>query len=120
MARRSWVVLSIAVNIGMLGYFKYTNFLIDISNRLFGEGFLQFRNIFLPVGISFFVFQSLSYTIDIYRRQLRPLDRWTDYLFYLSFFPQLVAGPIVRAKDFIPQIRRPLHVSREMFGTGSS
>ena len=115
--RRSWVVLSIAVNIGMLGYFKYTNFLIDISNRLFGEGFLQFRNIFLPVGISFFVFQSLSYTIDIYRRQLRPLDRWTDYLFYLSFFPQLVAGPIVRAKDFIPQIRRPLHVSREMFGT---
>ena len=116
--RRSWVVLSIAVNIGILGYFKYTNFLIDISNRLFGEGFLQFRNIFLPVGISFFVFQSLSYTIDIYRRQLRPLDRWTDYLFYLSFFPQLVAGPIVRAKDFIPQIRRPLHVSREMFGTG--
>ena len=116
--RRSWVVLSIAVNIGMLGYFKYTNFLIDISNRLFGEGFLQFRNIFLPVGISFFVFQSLSYTLDIYRRQLRPLDRWTDYLFYLSFFPQLVAGPIVRAKDFIPQIRRPLHVSREMFGTG--
>ena len=116
--RRSWVVLSIAVNIGMLGYFKYTNFLIDISNRLFGEGFLQFRNIFLPVGISFFVFQSLSYTIDIYRRQLRPLDRWTDYLFYLSFFPQLVAGPIVRAKDFIPQICRPLHVSREMFGTG--
>ena len=116
--RRSWVVLSIAVNIGMLGYFKYTNFLIDISNRLFGEGFLQFRNIFLPVGISFFVFQSLSYTIDIYRRQLRPLDRWTDYLFYLSFFPQLVAGPIVRATAFIPQIRRPLHVSREMFGTG--
>lgn len=120
MAPPGWVVLSIAVNIGMLGYFKYTNFLIDISNRLFGEGFLQFRNIFLPVGISFFVFQSLSYTIDIYRRQLRPLDRWTDYLFYLSFFPQLVAGPIVRAKDFIPQIRRPLHVSREMFGTGSS
>lgn len=116
--RRSWVALSIAVNIGMLGYFKYTNFLIDISNQLFGEGFLQFRNIFLPVGISFFVFQSLSYTIDIYRRQLRPLDRWTDYLFYLSFFPQLVAGPIVRAKDFIPQIRRPLRVSREMFGTG--
>ena len=116
--RRSWVVLSIAVNIGMLGYFKYTNFLIDISNRLFGEGFLQFRNIFLPVGISFFGFQSLSYTIDIYRRQLRPLDRWTDYLFYLSLFPQLVAGPRVRAKDFIPQIRRPLHVSREMFGTG--
>lgn len=117
-ARRMWVALSIAVNLGMLGYFKYTNFLVGISNQLFGEGFLQFQNIFLPVGISFFVFQSLSYTIDIYRRQLQPLDRWTDYLFYLSFFPQLVAGPIVRAKDFIPQIRKPLHVSREMFGTG--
>lgn len=117
-ARRMWVALSIAVNLGMLGYFKYTNFLVGISNQLFGEGFLQFQNIFLPVGISFFVFQSLSYTIDIYRRQLQPLDRWTDYLFYLSFFPQLVAGPIVRAKDFIPQIRQPLHVSREMFGTG--
>ena len=117
-ARRWLVTLSVAVNLGMLGYFKYTNFLIDIANQLFGQGFLQFQNIFLPVGISFFVFQSLSYTIDIYRRQLTPLDRWTDYLFYLSFFPQLVAGPIVRAKDFIPQIRRPLHVSRRMFGTG--
>lgn len=117
-ARKIWVTLSVAVNIGMLGYFKYTNFLIDLSNQLFGQGFLLFQNIFLPVGISFFVFQSLSYTIDIYRRQLQPLDRWTDYLFYLSFFPQLVAGPIVRARDFIPQIRKPLHVSREMFGTG--
>ena len=103
----------------MLGYFKYTNFLIDISNQLFGQGFLQFQNIFLPVGISFFVFQSMSYTIDIYRGQLKPLSNWLDYLFYLSFFPQLVAGPIVRARDFIPQIRQnPVVVTREMFGTG--
>lgn len=114
--RRLLVALSVALNLGMLGYFKYTNFLIDISNQLFGEGFLQFQNIFLPVGISFFVFQSMSYTIDIYRRQLRPLDSWVDYLFYLSFFPQLVAGPIVRAKDFIPQIRRRPEVTREMLG----
>ncbi len=118
-ARRWLVALSVAVNLGMLGYFKYTNFLISIANDLFGAGFLQFRNIFLPVGISFFVFQSMSYTIDIYRRQLRPLRNWLDYLFYLSFFPQLVAGPIVRARDFIPQIRQnPLVVTREMFGTG--
>lgn len=119
-AGRRWLVaLSVAVNLGMLGYFKYTNFLIDIANDLFGEGFLEFRNIFLPVGISFFVFQSMSYTIDVYRRQLRPLDNWFDYLFYLSFFPQLVAGPIVRARDFLPQIRRnPVVVTREMFGTG--
>lgn len=117
--RRLWVAASVAVNLGMLGYFKYTNFLVDIGNQLFGAGFLQFQNIFLPVGISFFVFQSMSYTIDIYRRQLEPLTNWCDYLFYLSFFPQLVAGPIVRARDFIPQIRRnPVTVTREMFGTG--
>ena len=118
-AKRWLVVLSIAVNLGMLGYFKYTNFLIDISNQLFGQGFLQFQNIFLPVGISFFVFQSMSYTIDIYRGHIRPLSNWFDYLFYLSFFPQLVAGPIVRARDFIPQIRRnPVVITREMFGMG--
>lgn len=115
--RRLWVALSVAVNLGMLGYFKYTNFLVEIANGLFGAGFLQFRNIFLPVGISFFVFQSMSYTIDIYRRQLRPLHNWCDYLFYLSFFPQLVAGPIVRARDFIPQIRRMPVVTRQMFGS---
>ena len=117
--KRWLVVLSVAVNLGMLGYFKYTNFLIDISNQLFGQGFLQFQNIFLPVGISFFVFQSMSYTIDIYRGQLKSLSNWLDYLFYLSFFPQLVAGPIVRARDFIPQIRQnPIVVTKEMFGTG--
>ena len=115
--KRHLVALSVVVNLVMLGYFKYTNFFIDMANGLFGAGFLEFQNIFLPVGISFFVFQSMSYTIDIYRGQIRPLERWTDYLFYLSFFPQLVAGPIVRAKDFIPQIRKPLLVTREMFGT---
>ena len=115
-----WLVgLSVLVNLGMLGYFKYTNFLIEIANNLFGQGFLNFQNIFLPVGISFFVFQSMSYTIDICRGQLKPPNNWADYLFYLSFFPQLVAGPIVRAKDFIPQIRQnPLRVTREMFGMG--
>ena len=115
--KKRWVALSVVINLGMLGYFKYTNFFIEMANGLMGAGFLNFQNIFLPVGISFFVFQSMSYTIDIYRGQIRPLERWIDYLFYLSFFPQLVAGPIVRAKDFIPQIRRPLYVSREMFGT---
>ena len=115
--KKRWVALSVVINLGMLGYFKYTNFFIEMANGLFGSGFLDFQNIFLPVGISFFVFQSMSYTIDIYRGQIKPLERWTDYLFYLSFFPQLVAGPIVRAKDFIPQIRKPLMVTREMFGT---
>ena len=116
--KRWLVALSVAVNLGMLGYFKYTNFFIEIANNIFGAGFLDFRNIFLPVGISFFVFQSMSYTIDVYRGVIRPLDRWIDYMFYLSFFPQLVAGPIVRARDFIPQIRQPLRVTRRMFGLG--
>ena len=116
--KKRLVALSVAINLAMLGYFKYTNFFIEMANGLFGAGFLDFQNIFLPVGISFFVFQSMSYTIDIYRGEIKPLAHWTDYIFYLSFFPQLVAGPIVRAKDFIPQIRRPLQVTREMFGTG--
>ena len=117
-AKRWWVAASVAVNLGLLGYFKYTNFFIDIANNLFGEGFLQFQNIFLPIGISFFVFQSMSYTIDLYRGTIKPLDRYVDYLFYLSFFPQIVAGPIVRASTFLPQIRRPLDITREMFGWG--
>ena len=118
-AQRALVALSIAADLAVLGYFKYTNFFIEIARDLFGAGFLEIQNIFLPVGISFFVFQSMSYTIDIYRGQLKPLDNWCDYLFYLSFFPQLVAGPIVRARDFIPQIRQnPIVVTREMFGTG--
>ena len=114
--KKRWVAASVAINLGMLGYFKYTNFFIDIANGLVGGGFLDFQNIFLPVGISFFVFQSMSYTIDVYRGVIKPLDRWIDYIFYLSFFPQLVAGPIVRAKDFIPQIRKPVEVSERMFG----
>ena len=115
-AKRRWVAASVVINLGMLGYFKYTNFFIDIANSVVGAGFLDFQNIFLPVGISFFVFQSMSYTIDVYRGEIKPLNRWIDYIFYLSFFPQLVAGPIVRAKDFIPQIRKPVEVSEPMFG----
>ena len=115
-AKKRWVAASVAINLGMLGYFKYTNFFIEIANNLVGAGFLDFQNIFLPVGISFFVFQSMSYTIDVYRGEIKPLNCFIDYLFYLSFFPQLVAGPIVRAKDFIPQIRKPVEVSERMFG----
>ncbi|MDR2472672.1 MAG: MBOAT family protein [Tannerella sp.] len=114
--RLALVTLSICVNIGMLMYFKYTNFmyqtLIGFWHLLGGalnEPLLQglvFEpfDIFLPVGISFFTFQSLSYTIDVYRGRIQPVGKFTDYLFFVSFFPGLVAGPIVRAKDFIPQM----------------
>lgn len=115
---RRWIVaLSLFVDLGLLCYFKYTNFLGQAFASLAG-GHFQPMDIFLPVGISFFTFQSLSYTIDVYRREIEPLDNLLDYAFYVSFFPQLVAGPIVRARDFIPQIRRPLFVSDEMLGRG--
>ncbi|MBQ0115207.1 MAG: MBOAT family protein [Bacteroidales bacterium] len=117
-ARRKWLVaLSLIIDLGLLGWFKYTNFLGHAFAGLTGGTFTDL-NIFLPVGISFFTFQSLSYTIDVYRRRIKPLDSLLDYAFYVSFFPQLVAGPIVRASDFIPQIRRPLHVTRNMVGMG--
>lgn len=115
--RKLWVTVSLCVNLGLLCYFKYTNFLLECWALLTGGSF-SMLDIFLPVGISFFTFQSLSYTIDVYRREIKPLTNLLDYAFYVSFFPQLVAGPIVRARDFIPQIRRPLFVSDEMFGRG--
>lgn len=113
--RKLFVTLSLSLNLGLLAYFKYTNFLAEAFAGITG-GHFQPADIFLPVGISFFTFQSLSYTIDVYRRQIEPLSRPLDYFFYVSFFPQLVAGPIVRARDFIPQIRRPLALSRTMTG----
>lgn len=116
--KRLLLLLSLGINLGLLCYFKYTNFLLVAFYPLFTDAPFVPSDIFLPVGISFFTFQSLSYTIDVYRGSLQPLNRLLDYAFYVSFFPQLVAGPIVRAKDFIPQIRQPLFVSKAMFGEG--
>lgn len=111
------LILSLTLDLGLLCYFKYTNFFGGLVASLCGQTFDPL-DIFLPVGISFFTFQSLSYTIDVYRAQLRPLTSLLDYAFYVSFFPPLVAGPIVRARDFIPQIKKRLDITREMFGTG--
>ena len=105
--RKGLVAASLSINLGLLAYFKYTNFLGGVIASVMGKEFSAL-DIFLPVGISFFTFQSLSYTIDVYRREIKPLSSLLDYAFYVSFFPQLVAGPIVRARDFIPQIRQPL------------
>ena len=128
--RKMWVTLSLCVNLGMLAYFKYTNFLLDIGTSFLHSVGVWFNYapwaelpktemaIFLPVGISFFTFQSISYIIDVYRRRIEPLGRWIDYVFYVSFFPQLVAGPIVRARDFIPQIYKNPSVSKAEFGEG--
>jgi alginate O-acetyltransferase complex protein AlgI len=115
--RSSLLALSLIANLGLLGYFKYTNFLHEIFSTAAGIEYVPF-DIFLPIGISFFTFQSLSYTIDVYRKRLQPVDHLLDYAFFVSFFPQLVAGPIVRATEFLPQLSKPTFVSREMFGRG--
>ncbi len=113
--RLSLLVVSLAANLGMLGYYKYGNLIHEMFSSFAGIPF-EPLDIFLPVGISFFTFQSLSYTIDVYRNKLQPLTSFLDYAFFVSFFPQLVAGPIVRAADFLPQINKPTLVSQEMFG----
>ena len=115
--RGALLSLSILTDLGLLFYFKYTNFFGSIFAGLSGCQFTPL-DIVLPVGISFFTFQSMSYTIDVYRRRLKPVGSWLDYAFYVSFFPQLVAGPIVRARDFIPQIRRRGGVSETMMARG--
>lgn len=115
--RKGLLIFSIVLNLGLLGYFKYTNFLYEIFCGVTGGHFSPFQ-IFLPVGVSFFTFQSLSYTIDIYRGTLKPVGRILEYAFFVSFFPQLVAGPIVRARDFLPQINLPTIVTRAMFSEG--
>ncbi len=118
---RQWkkflLVLSILFNLGILIYFKYTNFFIQVSNDLFKAHFNPL-NILLPVGISFYTFENLSYTIDVYRGEFEPVRKFSDYLLFLSFFPKLVMGPIVRAAEFIPQINQPYYVSEENFSKG--
>jgi D-alanyl-lipoteichoic acid acyltransferase DltB (MBOAT superfamily) len=130
--RRVFLVISILSNIGILAYFKYTGFLVQtindilgtdivvrdflgaFSNRYLGTSF-NINSIILPVGISFFTFQSLSYTIDMYRQKLEPVRNIFDFGFYVSFFPQLVAGPIVRASEFIPQLYKNYTLSQREF-----
>ncbi len=113
--KKAWLVLSLVLNLGLLGFFKYTNFFYSMYCDVVNHPFEPYH-IFIPVGVSFFTFQSLSYTIDIYRKEIKPIDNILDYAFFVSFFPQLVAGPIVRAKDFIPQIYKSTFVSKEDLG----
>lgn len=112
--RSFYLIISLLINLGLLVYFKYTNFFIDNFNILF-SGNVAFEDIILPVGISFYTFQTLSYTIDVYRKDLEPTKSFVDFLFFVSFFPQLVAGPIVRASDFIPQIYEKLKITKDDF-----
>ncbi len=131
------VAISVIVNLGTLCYFKYAYFFTDSYNYLFQTDYevinylAQWANtwsevdyftvdkIILPVGISFYTFQTISYSVDIYRKQIKPLKSIIDFGFFVSFFPQLVAGPIVRAADFVPQIRKEVNITKQDFGNAT-
>ena len=128
------VAVSVIINLSTLCYFKYAYFFTESYNYLFSTNYevinylAQWANrwgevdyftvdkIILPVGISFYTFQTISYSVDIYRKQIKPLNSIIDFGFFVSFFPQLVAGPIVRASEFVPQIRKKINITKEDFG----
>lgn len=103
--RKIWMWVSICLSLSILSYFKYINFFGEIWNSIVINNY-QPMDIILPVGISFYTFQSISYVVDVYKKRINPTESWLDYFFFLSFFPALVAGPIVRADCFIPQIEK--------------
>ncbi len=111
-ARKGMLTLIILANLGMLAYYKYTGFLVENINAIM-DGDISFGKIALPIGISFFVFEAISYAVDLYRRQMEPARSTLDFCFYISFFPKLVAGPIIRAKDFMPQMYKKLHLTKQ-------
>jgi len=122
------LLISLAINLGLLVFFKYTQFLydslFDVSNLVFlplgidppiaARSF----DILLPIGISFYTFQSISYTIDVYRGNLKPTNNFLVFFAYVSLWPQLIAGPILRASEVIPQLENPVTPSRELFLSG--
>lgn len=131
--RKLFVGMSVVVNLSLLAYFKYAYFFVDIFNDLFntnmqvidllavwtnnltGSNF-NITEIILPVGISFYTFQTISYSVDIYRMKVKPVKNIVDFGFYVSFFPQLVAGPIVRASEFVPQLYQKYQLKKAEFG----
>ncbi|MCA9634652.1 MAG: MBOAT family protein [Myxococcales bacterium] len=115
--RNAWLGLSLVGNLGLLGYFKYTNFLFsafaDIAGAFGLEVVVPHLKLILPVGISFYTFQTLSYTIDVWRRRLTPEPSFSKFALFVVFFPQLVAGPIVRASELLPQFHRRPQLSAD-------
>lgn len=121
-AQRNWirrciVLLNVVINVGMLVYFKYFNLLLLTFAQMNGTHF-DALDIILPAGISFFTFRSISYIVDLYRHKMPPCRNLLDYMFFLTFFPPLLAGPVVRAKDMLPQIQRNPVATRAMVAEG--
>lgn len=131
--RKLLLVVSIVVNLLALSYFKYAYFFTESYNQMFDTNLevinrlsqlsnyffsteYNIHKIFLPVGISYFTFQTISYSVDVYRKRIEPVRNILDFGFYVSFFPQLVAGPIVRANEFVPQLYKPFSLSSKTFG----
>lgn len=135
-ARNGLLTLSMTIHLGLLAYFKYAYFIVQTLNDLFhadielvnylslvanhitNQNKFDVSVIILPVGISFYTFQIITYVVDVYRQKIEPIDSFFDFAFYVSFFPQLVAGPIVRASDFIPQLHQQRYIDYKEFGAG--
>ena len=123
-ARKRWLLVSLVSNLGLLGLFKYFNFgsqaTADVLHLFFGTTIENppFLDVLLPVGISFYTFQTLSYTIDIYRRKLEPTRNFFQFAFFVTYFPQLVAGPIVRASQLLPQLQQKITLKNEQVTQG--
>jgi len=119
--RRLLLVGSLAMNLGLLCYFKYTNFFLESYFQATGIPYSReadLLSIILPVGISFYTFEAINYTVDVYREKIRAERNLDYFLLFILFFPHLVAGPIVRASDFLPQIDRPKHLTWTRFAVG--
>ena len=113
--RKRWLMLSLAGNLSLLCLFKYANFATENLNillNLFGDIRLPYIDLILPIGISFYTFQTLSYTIDVYRGKQQPTRDFAAFALYVAFFPQLVAGPIERARNLLLQFEKPFHATR--------
>jgi alginate O-acetyltransferase complex protein AlgI len=117
--RKAWMWASVVMNLGILGAFKYFDFFVESGTTLLRALGIDVHptllRVVLPAGISFYTFQSMSYTLDVYRRELAPAKSLLDFAFFVGFFPQLVAGPIVRARDFLPQLEEPRRLSQVDF-----
>jgi len=117
--RKLWLLLSMSVNLGFLAFFKYGNFLLENFTMMVNAVDIYYHpqkmDILLPMGISFYTFQTMSYTIDIYNKKIKPANTFLDFALYVTFFPQLVAGPIVRAKDLITQFYEPKKATINQF-----
>jgi alginate O-acetyltransferase complex protein AlgI len=121
-ARRAWMLLSVVANLGMLCYFKYGNFVLENFEVLMANLGLNYHaphfDIMLPVGISFYTFATMSYTLDIYMRRAKPAGNFLDYALFVTFFPHLVAGPIMRPTELVPQFAQPRRATPAMLRFG--